>query len=151
MFRRHHHHADGIEFFYSSEFFRFSKEGQLMLVALTPGQVAKAVISPTAQGKPSTATLSSPSFTSSDTSVFTVEDDPAVTNGCIITGVGNGAATRASINATATATEVDGRVDQVSGSDDVSCELLPPPVAAADGLVFTLTPSVPVAPPIPVP
>ncbi len=122
-----------------------------MLVALTPGQVAKVTIAPTAKGKPSTATLTEVSFASGDASVFTVVKDPDVPNGCIITGVGSGSALTASITANALATETDGRTNQITGVDDVSCELLPPPPDAADNLVFTLSPDIPVAPPIPVP
>lgn len=147
MFHKHHR-ADALKFFFSTEIFRFSKEGEIMLVALKPGEVAKATIAPTAQGKPSNATLSAIEFDSTDVSVFTVSPDPDVPNGCIITGVGSGTATSAQILAKATATEPDGKTtEQVSGKDDVTCELLPPPPPVADGLVFTLTSPTP--PPIP--
>lgn len=110
-----------------------------MLVALKPGQVVKATIAPTAQGKPSTAVLSAIEFDSTDAKVFSVAPDPDVVNGCIITGVGSGAATTASVQAKATATETDGRTETVTGQDDVTCELLPPPPPAADGISFTLS------------
>ena len=125
-----------------------------MLVSLVPGQVAKAVISPTAQGNPSQATLSAIQFDCSDNTVVTVAPDPAVPNGCIITGVGTGTATAATISATCIATEPDGVTkEQITGSDTVSCSLVippPPPPAKADGLVFTLTSSgAPPPPPVP--
>lgn len=121
-----------------------------MLVSLTPGQVATAVISPTAKGNSSNATLSLITFGSSDESVFTVVPDPAVPNGCIITGVGNGTALDATITATATATEADGKTtEQVQGSDDVSCSLVVVTTPPADALIFTLTGGTPVPPPVP--
>lgn len=120
-----------------------------MLVSLTPGQVAKAVISPTAKGSPSNAKLTNLTFFSSDVSVFTVVSDPAVPNGVIITGVGSGTTTDAKITASATATEADGKTtEQVQGSDDVSCSLaVVTPVA--DALIFTLTGTTPTPPPVP--
>ncbi len=150
MFARRHR-ADSLKFFFSSEFFRFTKEGAIMLVSLTPGQVATAVISPTAKGNPSNATLSLITFGSSDPTVFTVVPDPAVPNGCIITGVGNGTATDAKITATATATEADGKTtEQIQGSDDISCSLVTVATPPADAIVFTLTSSTPVPPPVPI-
>ena len=120
-----------------------------MLAALKPGQVIKAVVSPTAKGQPSSATLTEDSFSTSDPTVCTIVPDPDVKNGCIITGVGSGSQLQATITANALATEVDGRTNNVSGTDTITCELLPPPPDAADALVFTLTP-IPV-PPVPPP
>jgi hypothetical protein len=144
------HRADSLEFFFSEEFFRFSRKGQIMLVSLTPGQIAKATVSPTAKGNPSQATLTEISFVSGDPTVFTVIPDPAVPTGCIITGVGSGTALQASITANALATEPNGTTtEQISGSDVVACSLLPPPPPVADGLVFTLTTTTPVPPAVP--
>ncbi len=121
-----------------------------MLVSLTPGQVAKATISPTAKGNPSNATLSAITFDSSDATVFTVVPDPAVPNGCIITGVGTGPATTAKIQAKCTATETDGKTtEQISGEDTVDCSLVTASSPVADGLVFTLTSSTPTPPAVP--
>lgn len=85
---------------------------------------------------PSRATLSGTSYSSSDSSVFTVAPDPAVPNGAIVTVVGVGSAT---LTETATATEPDGKTtEQISGAIAITVEVAPPPPPPpAAGLVFT--------------
>ena len=85
---------------------------------------------------PSTATLSNVTFTSSDTTVFTVATDPANPNGCLITAVAVGTAT---LTATATATEPDGvTTEQIQGvATGVITSAPPPPPPVAASLVFT--------------
>jgi len=145
MFHHKHHRADNLQFFFDCNFFYFAKDGKIMLVSLTPGQVARATVAPTTKGNPSQATLSSIVFSSLDPTVFSVAPDPAVPNGCIITGVGSGTALSAGISATCTATEPDGTTTEtISGSDTVSCTLGGGTTTSpADNLVFTLTSSVP--------
>jgi len=121
-----------------------------MLVTLTPGQVVNAVVTPTAQGQPSKAVLSSLQFGSTDSTVFSVVQDPAVPNGCIITGVGSGSVLQASITFKATATEPDGVTTEVlQGKDDISCSLIVAQSPVADALVITLTGGTPTPPPVP--
>lgn len=92
-----------------------------------------------ADGSPSRATLSSVSYASSDSSVFTVASDPNVPNGGIITAVANppeGTAASATLTETATATEPDGTTTEtITGSATIIISL--PPAAPAAALVFT--------------
>lgn len=92
-----------------------------------------------ADGSPSRATLSSVSYSSSDTSVFTVAPDPNLINGAIITAVANpaeGTTASATLTETGTATEPDGTTTEtVTGT--VSIILSVPPAAPAAALVFT--------------
>ena len=92
-----------------------------------------------ADGSPSRATLSSPTYTSSDETVFTVAADPNVPNGAIITAVANppeGTTASATLTETATATEPDGTTTEViTGTASIIIAL--PPSAPAAALVFT--------------
>ena len=85
---------------------------------------------------PSKAALSNTSYTSSDSTVFTVAPDPATPNGAIITVVGAGTAT---LTETATATEPDGTTTaQIQGvATIVVAAAPPPPPPPAASLVFT--------------
>lgn len=86
----------------------------------------------TAAGSPSQATLSNPVYSSSDESVFTVADDPAVPGGAIITASGAGTAT---LTETATATELDGKTtESIQGSATI---IVVAPVDPAASIVFT--------------
>ncbi len=141
--------ADELRFFLSVNDFLFSNGGDMLLGTFKPGDIVKAIIAPFAKGKPSNAALSGNTFVSNDTTVATVANDPAITNGCIITMVGSGSGTTATIAATATATEADGRTGTVTGTVSVSLETALPD--QADELQFTLTSvnGVPVPPAIP--
>jgi hypothetical protein len=92
-----------------------------------------------ADGSPSLAALSSPVYTSSDATVFTVAPDPNAPNGAIITAVGNppaGTTLSATLTETATATEADGTTTEtVTGT--VTVILSVPPAAPAAALTFT--------------
>src|ERR1035438_7725681 len=83
---KHHHHH------------RIHSEGEFnMSVPLIPGQTAQGLWTSDRGG-----VLSNPSFTSSDTTVFTVSVDPAnSTDGCVVTADPN--ATGATVTATVTA------------------------------------------------
>lgn len=87
-------------------------------------------------GNPSKATLTGQSYTSSDSTIFTVSPDPNVPGGAIITGVAPGTAT---LTETAVATEPDGTTtEKVQGVATIVLTAAPPPpppVAAA--LTFT--------------
>lgn len=85
---------------------------------------------------PSTAKLSNISYSSSDPSIFTVADDPAVPGGAIITGVAAGTAT---LTETALATEPDGTTtEQIQGvATIVLTSTPPPPPPVAASIVFT--------------
>lgn len=85
---------------------------------------------------PSLATLSSPSYTSSDPTVFTVAPSTVTPNGAVITVVGPGSAT---LTETATATEPGGTVTEtVQGvATIVVAAAPPPPPPPAASLVFT--------------
>jgi hypothetical protein len=92
-----------------------------------------------ADGSKSTAVLSSPVYSSSDSTVFTVVPDPNVPNGAIITAVANPpSATTASATLTeiATATEPDGTTtEKITGTATII--LATPPPAPAAALVFS--------------
>jgi hypothetical protein len=92
-----------------------------------------------ADGTPSPAVLSSPVYTSSDSTVFTVLADPNVPNGAIITAVANpaqGTTASATLTETATATEPDGTTTEtITGTVTIIIAL--PPVAPAAALTFT--------------
>lgn len=102
---------------------------------------------------PSSAVLSSPTFTTSDVNVFTVVADPESPNGCIITSVNPGSAL---LSGTVVATEKDGTVHTIPITPDpVTVTAAPPPPApqaVAAGMVYgvpylTAPPSPPSAPP----
>lgn len=84
----------------------------------------------------SPAVLSNTTYTSSDSTVFTIAADPNVPNGAIITAVGAGTAT---LTETATATEPDGTTtEQIQGVATVIVTAAPPPPPpVAASLVFT--------------
>lgn len=88
-------------------------------------------------GTPSSAVLSNVLISTSDVNVFTVGLDPATENGFIIVSVNPGTA---QITGTATATELDGTVHQITLTPDtVTVTAAPPPPAppaVAFGLVF---------------
>lgn len=92
-----------------------------------------------ADGTPSPAKLSGVSYTSSDSTVFTVAADPNVPNGAIITAVANpvqGTTASATLTETATATEPDGTTTEtITGTVTIIIAL--PPVAPAAAIVFT--------------
>ena len=108
---------------------------------------------------PSSAKLSSPSYASADSTVFTVAPDPATPNGAILTAVGNpapGTSISALLTETATATEPDGKTTEViTGTATVVLSTPAAPPAAAAALVFTFgtpssgAPGTPVPPPLP--
>lgn len=86
-----------------------------------------------AAGDASQAVLSGVSYSSSDTSVFTVETDPDVSNGAIIRGVSAGAATLTEV---ATATEPDGvTTESITGTATIT--ITAAPAAPAASIVFT--------------
>lgn len=90
-----------------------------------------------ADGKtPSAAKLSNTAYTTSDPTVFTVADDPAVAGGAIVTLVGPGSAT---LTETATATEPDGTTtEQIQGVATIIVSMVPPPPPPpAASIVFT--------------
>ena len=92
-----------------------------------------------ADGSPSRATLSSVSYSSSDSTVFTVAADPNVVNGAIITAVANppeGTTASATLTETATATEPDGTTTEVV-TGVATIILSVPPAAPAAALTFT--------------
>lgn len=101
-------------------------------------------------GDPSKATLSSQTFTSSDSTVFTVTPDPAVPGGAIITSVGAGTAT---LTETALATEPDGTTTEtIQGVATVVVSVAPPPPPpVAASIVFTFGDEFPTTPPAPKP
>ena len=92
-----------------------------------------------ADGTPSRAALSGVSYSSSDSSVFTVAPDPNVPNGAIITAVAvppEGTTASATLTETATATEPDGTTTEVvTGTATIILSV--PPAAPAAALVFT--------------
>ena len=109
-----------------------------------------------ADGTPSKAALSGVSYSSSDSSVFTVAPDPKTPNGAIITAVANppaGTTASATLTETATATEPDGTTtEKIQGVATIilTAVVVPPPPAAA--IVFTFgTPSTTPPAPTPVP
>ncbi len=118
-----------------------------MPVTLQPGESRGGTVSATAQGAPSTATLSALSATMSDPT-FSVTPDPASPNNRIIVtapatlppGLQTDAAT---VTVNATATEPDGvTTESVSGVDTVTVNaVVPPPPPPADGLGITWDPA----------
>ena len=100
-----------------------------MPLPLQVGQSATALASHPilGDGTPSSAVLSNVVITSSDTTVFTVAPDPSTPNGFIVTSVVAGSAT---VNGTATATELDGTVHTIPLTPDtVTVTAAPPPPA----------------------
>lgn len=89
-----------------------------------------------ASGDASSATLSNVTYSSSDSTVFTVSADPSTPNGAIITGIGVGTAT---LTEAATATEPDGTTTEtIQGvATIVLTAAPPPPPPVAASLVFT--------------
>jgi hypothetical protein len=121
-------------------------KGQSMTFTMPPLNAAGVASTVTVIGSPvkadgtvSLAKLSSPSYTSSDPTVFTVAADPNTVNGAIITAVGNppaGTTVSATLTETATATEADGTTTEtVTGT--VTVILSVPPAAPAAALTFT--------------
>lgn len=97
----------------------------MQLSMLTNQTVTVVGVPVDASGNPSNAVLSTPVYTSSDTTVFTVAPDPAAPNGAIITSVGAGSAT---LTETATATEPDGTTtEQIQGVANIVVGIAPPP------------------------
>ena len=94
-----------------------------------------------ADGTPSKATLSTVSFVSSDSTIFTVTGDPANPNGGLVALVAAGTAT---LTATATAAEPDGTTtESITGTATIVVTAVVSPVAASLGLTFdfgTVTP-----------
>lgn len=95
---------------------------------------------------PSKATLSSVSYSSSDSTVFTVAADPNTPNGAIITAVGVGTATLTEV---ATATEPDGSTtEKIQGVATIVITIAPPPPPPpAASIVFTFGTPSPTTPP----
>jgi len=106
---------------------------------LSTVQTATVIGNPvTVSGAPSQATLSGVSYTSSDSTVFTVAPDPSTPNGAIITGVGAGTAT---LSETATATELDGKTTEtISGGATIIVSSPPEPAASIAFTFGTPTP-----------
>lgn len=121
-----------------------------MSVSLQAGFSVSAVASHPiiGDGTPSSAVLSNVSLSTSDVNVFTVAPDPDTPLGSIITSVNPGSAT---ITGTATATEADGTVHQITMTPDTvtvtPAPPPPPPPAVAFGLVFGTPFATPVAAP----
>jgi len=107
-----------------------------MTFTMLPTQSVPASVSPVkADGTPSTATLSSVSFVSSDNTLGAINPDPSNPNGIIIAGQGK--AGSVTVTASATATEPDGTTTEtITGS--VTIILAVPPPAPAAALVFKL-------------
>jgi hypothetical protein len=128
--------AHGIRFTIKADSFTFS--GGNMTFSMLATQTVSVIGSPVqADGvTPSAATLSNTTYTSSDSTIFTVAADPATPNGAIITGVAAGTAT---LTETATATEPDGTTtEQIQGvATIVLTTAPPPPPPPAASLVFT--------------
>jgi len=95
-----------------------------------------------ASGGPSPATISGQSYSSSDSTVFTVVPDPSTPGGAILTGVAIGTAT---LTVNATATEPDGvTTEQIQGVVTiVLTSVAPPPLPAASLVVTFGTPYTP--------
>jgi hypothetical protein len=104
---------------------------------LVVGQTVSVIGNPVnAYGSPSSAVLSSPNYSSSDPTVFTVAPDPSTPNGAIITAVGAGSAT---LTETATGTEPGGATESIQGVATivVTAAPIPPPIILpAVALVF---------------
>lgn len=97
---------------------------------------------------PSTVTLSGLTFSSTDTTVFTVAPDPTNSAGAILTSVGAGAAT---LFCNGTATETDGATEFINGALSVTVEASGAGAGPAASLVFQLgTPYTTGSTPIPV-
>ena len=107
-----------------------------MTFTMLPTQSVSVIGNPVdANNNPSLATLSGISYSSSDSTVFTVSADPNTTNGAIITGVGPGTAT---LTETATATEPGGIItEQIQGTATIVLTSTTPPVGVAASLTFT--------------
>jgi uncharacterized protein YjdB len=95
-----------------------------------------------ALGNPAQAKLSGFSFTSSDSTIFSVGATPGVDDGSgVVTGLKEGTGT---MTATATATEPDGTAHQVQGVATVTITGAPTPIPPAAALVFDFGTSMPV-------
>lgn len=102
-----------------------------------PSVVSVSVVPVKADGSPSLATLSGPSFSSSDSSVFSVQPDLAVPNSAGLTVTTKGAAGEAVLSVSATATEPDGvTTNTVTGSATISITAAPTAPAASLSLTF---------------
>jgi hypothetical protein len=126
--------------------YSFKIIGEEMTFTMLSNQSVSVVGSPVdASGNPSKATLSNISYSSSDSTVFTVAADPATPGGAIITGVGAGTAT---LSESATATEPDGvTTESVTGTATITLTTSGSGVAAS--LVFTFgAPTSQAAPPV---
>ncbi len=127
-------------------------KGEHMQSTFVVGQSEQVIGSPVkADGTPSTATLSSVSYTSSDPTIFTVGPDSAVPNGAIMSGLAAGTAT---LTETAIATEPDGTTtEKISGVATIIITAAPPPPPEpAAALTFTFGnpfPTPPAPPPVP--
>lgn len=106
-----------------------------MNVTMLPTDTKRSTVSPVkADGTPSTAKLSSISFTSSDPTLATVAPDSANPATAVITGQGKSGSVI--ITANATGTEPDGTTTEpLTGALTVS--LAVPPPAPATALVFS--------------
>jgi hypothetical protein len=103
-----------------------------------------------ANKQPGKAVLSNLVLVSSDPALFTVAPDPVNPLGGIVTGVAVTPVPPPTLNYSATATEPDGTVHQVSGSSTVTLTPDVPPTVSLDATFGTPTGPV-VAPPVPTP
>ena len=96
----------------------FTITGEHMMFTMLSTQAVSVSGSPvTSTGAPSLAVLSAISYSSSDSTVFTIAADPATPGGAIITGVGVGTAT---LTENATATEPGGATEQITGTATIT-------------------------------
>jgi hypothetical protein len=109
--RHHRAHSLALNFTWCEK----SIKGQNMTFTMLATQSVPVIGSPVkADGTPSSATLSAPSYASSDPTVFSVSPDPATPNGAIVTGVAAGTAI---LSESATAVEPDGvTTEPITGS-----------------------------------
>ena len=129
-------HYPKVRLFFTFEQGSTKITGENMTFTMLPTQSVSVIGNPVdANNNPSLATLSVISYSSSDSTVFTVSADPNTTNGAIITGVGPGTAT---LTETATATEPGGIItEQIQGTATIVLTSTTPPVGVAASLAFT--------------